>query len=64
MLKNYEHLVHAAPRTQVQNLALADILLTLVEAGTFPAPKTTQVRALLNSAARQSHEPNAASTHA
>ena len=62
--QSYDHLLHVQPRTQAQNLAMADIFLTLMEAGNFPATKTAQVRALLNSATRQSHAPNAASTHA
>ena len=64
MLKNYDHLLHVEPRTQAQNLALAEILLTLIEAGTFPATKTAQVRAQLNMAAKQSVAPYEANTDA
>ena len=56
MLKNYDHLLQIEPRSQAQNLALAELCLKLVEAEKFPATKTTQVRALLNKAAKQSLE--------
>lgn len=64
LLKNYDHLLHVEPRTRAQNLALAEILLTLIEAGTFPAIKTAQVGAQLNIAAKQSLAPYQANTDA
>jgi hypothetical protein len=54
LLKDYDQLLHMEARTTAQNLALAELYLTLMEAGTFPASKTSQLRALLNIIAKQS----------
>ena len=55
--KEYERLLHIEPRNQAQNLAMADICLALIEAGTFTATKTAQVRALLNTISKQLCKP-------